>query len=500
MNANSAGPPLPQIALIGAGIDDLVALEGARSVDWLACRPQSGQQYDFLRGGEKILTLDMSRPVCGLPDLIAVFGVSGTANLAGLQSAWQASDMPLDVAFESIEDGDPNTILSRALYHVGRVMSVQMRHAGRMALELATYRREFERMQHSFAALEGYVAALDLIRPRDVFDYPRSAASHVPCDGSVRQLLPLNSLGIAGISVAFAATPGRPGEKLAAVLSVIETGATLASWSLDPLGTPAGWTTLSLDRAIDEMALSLVLTIHGGPGCEGWRLLLGPPHPYSEFCATTGSGESLGAPMAMRVTATLPGTRVSAADGSVRPDGAPPPATYPVAAAVYETVSEVFPPFAANAGTSVHYNDELGFIQVHPRGSGAVTVARLLIAPPENTWRLSAVVCLGHEEANPTQFGILVRVAVGEDGEVADVADGAPGFSGWLTVTAMEQRGLSVVFPPECGDLLAVYLLTRQVGGAEFAWARFSDMRFHALPGSVRPRSSAFAAPAGRGT
>ena len=498
---DSAEKSRPQIALFGAGVQAIAALADVGAVEWLACRHDADQRYEFASAGQTVLWLDFAKPVFALPDLVAIFGLSDRDGLDLLASAWRGSRLPATVILEWIGNPDPNAILPRALHHVARTLSAQRGHAGRLALELATYRREFERMQHDFTALEAYVTATEPARVRDVFDYPQSSTTlglgcgpdgEAPAEGAVaevEQVLPLNSLGVAGVSIALGATPGRAGATLQAVLFAIETGQTVASWSLDPLRTTAGWTHLALEHAIDEPALSLVLAIRSPPGADGWTVMLGPPHPYAEFCARTGRGESLGAPLAMRVQATLPGTRVPVTTGSVRADGMRRPDACLLADAVLETASEVLVPPAADGDTSVHYDREFGFIQVHPRGNGAVTVARLLVTPPGGTWRLSAQICLAHEQANPVLFGILVRLIGDGDadlGDLADITDGAVGFSGWVPLSAMQRRSLSAMLPGHAGRGLAVYLLTRREGGPEYAWARFSDLRLHYLPTSAR--------------
>jgi hypothetical protein len=496
----SAGSSRPQFALFGASAQDLVALAEVGAVAWLTCRHDRDQVYEFASAGQTVLWLDLARPVFDLPDLVAILGLSDRDGLDRLAASWQGSGLPGTVVLEWIGATGAQAILPRALYHVARMLAAERGHAGRMALELATYRREFERMQHDFTGLEAYVTATEAARVRDVFDYPPSGTAlglgrgpdgAAPADGvvaDVEQLLPLNSLGVAALSMALGTTPGRAGGTLLVTLAAIETGQTLASWSLDPSRAAAGWTELALERAIDEPALSLVLAIRCPPGAEGWTVMLGPPHPYAEFCARTGSGESLGAPLALRVQATLPGTRVPLTTAAVPADGSARPDSCPLTEATLETVSEVIVPPAADGGTSVHYDRDAGFIQVHPRGGGAVTVGRLLVTPPGGTWRLSAQIRLAHERANPAEFAVLVRLA--SLGDPVEIADGTAGFSGWVGLSAMQRGSLSAVLPEHGGRALAVYLLTRQEGRPEYAWARFSDLRLHYLPTEGRRGAS----------
>ncbi len=499
--------PRPQIALVGETAQDFEAVAQADGIDWLICSHETDLRYRFTRDGRTLLKLDLEAPVFDLPDLVAILGVSDRVSFQRLEAAWLASLPTVAVALEWIEDPDPVVIVRRALHHLSRTLSERSAYAGRMAIELANYRREFERMQHCFVALEDYVTANVPQHLRVVFNYPRSdrtvaVGSGVPdlaaeavsarvAVSEMQQLLPVNSTGMAGLSISLRAVPGADGLPLEIGLSAIETGQTIATWSLDPVTAVTGWAQLLLERAIDEPALSLVLGLASQPASEGWVIALGPPHPYAEFCAQTAGGESLGAPLAMQVLTMLPGTRVPAGVRSVLANGARHPDACALDEADYATVTEVFAP---DADVFAHYNREAGFIQVHPRGLGKVTVARLQLTAPAGTWRLSAHIRLAHEMANPTLFAMLVRPACDAEAKPADitaVTDGAEGFSGWTTLSAMEEGFLSVVLPRVTSPALTVYLLTRQDGGPEYGWARFSDMRLHYLPSRVRGGMSA---------
>ena len=212
---------------------------------------------------------------------------------------------------------------------------------------------------------------------------------------------------------------------------------------------------------------------------------MGHPHPYAEYCAQTPTGESLGAPLALRIQALPPGTRVPVGNRSVAAHGARATEFRPLSTADYETITEILAPGPEREGSYTHYNQQAGFVQVHPRGSGRTTVARLLVTPPAGTWRVTTRIWLAHESANPTMFGLLVRSADAVElveAEVAALADGAPGFSGWTTVSPMQENRIFAVLPRPTPRAIAIYLLTRQDGGPEYGWARFSDVRLHGLP------------------
>lgn len=479
-------PPRPQIALLDAPAEILVDLAAVSGIDWLDCRSEAPGRYVFQRQGAVLSILDFARPVFDLPDLIAIFGWSDRAGFDRLLLDWRAVLPALPMAITWIEVG---AILPQALTEACAQLVQARAYAGRLAFDLAAYRRDFERMQRSFARLERYVSEAGLGAVREVFAIPRGKAA-VSLGGaagarSLRQALPVDSLGLAGIAIVIAAAPGEPGPPLAVGLAAIETGETIATWSLDPAGTQAGWLELMLERAIDESALSLVLTLDYAAGATGWAMGLGPPNPIAAWCAQGDPGGGLPAPLALRLQATLPGSRLRARLGAVLAERMPRPASFALPEAAYLTVSEVPLSPGVPAEGAVACDRAFGFIQVHPLRHGAVAAARMEVMAPAESWRLSAAIHLAHEAANPVRFGILVAPFGHEvpRPELAAVEDGAAGFSGWITLAALERRSISALLPDHAGRGLIVYLLTRQDDEPSFAWARFSDIALHALPG-----------------
>jgi hypothetical protein len=317
--------------------------------------------------------------------------------------------------------------------------------------------------------------------------------------------LPVDSLGVAALWIYVTSVPAPGGPQLLIRLSAIETGAACASWMLDPGSAQAGWTQLTLHRDIDEAALSLTLTLScsappDSDGQDGWGIGLAPPNPFAAFCASYGfappaEGEPpgphlpdgrLGAPLALRVQAALPGTTPPISLASVPETEGRRPAICRLTDADCARVRGVLPEGAEDAAPLVHYDQEFDFIQVHPRGGGAVTAGRTAIAAPAGTWRLTASVHLAHASANPAEFGILARLPGAQDPGPASFAacnDETPCFSGWCTLDALERRTISTILPEHGGKGLVIYLVTRQTDAPSFAWARFSDLQLHFLPG-----------------
>jgi hypothetical protein len=429
--------------------------------------------------------------------------VAGKDSLQQLEAAWRVALPTTPIAMEWIEAATPGDVVARALHYMALSLTAQCGYSGRLSLDLVTYRCEFERMQRCFAALEDYVTAQHPPAPETVFDYSRldgkidigrvadTFSEVADVVAGVQQLLPVNSCGVAGLSIAIEAAPGVIDAPLDVALLAIETDETIAAWSLDPVTTRVGWVELVLERAIAEPALSLLLTVTSRPGTAGWSIAMGHPHPYAEYCAQTltsepfAAGESFGAPLALRIQALPPGTRVPVGNRSVAAKGARAAEYHPLSPADYETATEILAPGSGREESYTHYNSDAGFVQVHPRGGGRTTVARLLVAPPAGTWRVTARIRLAHESANPTMFALLVRSADGvelNEAEVAALVDGTPGFSGWTILAPMHEGRVFAVLPRPMPRAVAIYLLTRQDGGPEYGWARFSDVRLHKLP------------------
>ena len=486
----------PQIALFDAGPGEIAALGEAGAIDWLVCRPCAPDRYEFLRGDVVMSTVDFARPVLDLPDLVAIFACSDDAGWQHLADAWQAAFAPARVALERVApagrgpSAEPETILRRALHHVCAGLVGQRAYAGRMALDLAAYRETFETMQRNFAALESHMAAAAPAVARELFHVPQSGR-HVDLgrsgaeDGAVEQLLPVDSLGVGDVWIAVAAKPAGGGPALVVSLSAMETGATLARWSVAPDVAGLGWLQLVIDRALTEAALTLRLSVReaeGDAGGGGWAIGLGPDNPYPLYCAMRAGGGSLGAPLAFRVGAVLAGTRVPMTTTSVLQDASPGRTSQLLPPDAYDNAMELA---ARPDEPAVHHDKVFGFIQVHPRGQGEIAAARLAVAVPDGAWCLSASIELAHEAAQPASFGLLVAPPGGADeaeARLGHLADGATGFSGWFSLSALETRRIVAVLPRRDGRDVVVYLLTRQDGAPAFAWARFSRLAVHFLP------------------
>ena len=190
--------------------------------------------------------------------------------------------------------------------------------------------------------------------------------------------------------------------------------------------------------------------------------------------------------------------RVAGSTSAVRPTGAVHPAVTLVSREIYKTVRQVFPP-RGDQLNFVFYDEGLGVITVHPHESGTMTVARLDLTAPPGAWRCSAQISLEHELAKPVEFALLALPRTANTNEAAffqSLDEDSPSFSGWLGLTALQKKPISVFLPTTEGGELSIYLLTRQKPetSADFAWARFAALEFNAPPGVHAPMPGALEA------
>jgi Family of unknown function (DUF6212) len=485
---------------------------GLEGIEWLRCRRSGEQQLEFHRDGAPLAVLDFEHARFDLPNLLAIIVVGVADECATLRASWVACFPALELGFACIPELTPEALASTALACLADELVRQRLSSGRAALDLAVYRAEFERLQHSFSRLEEFVSQHSLQEPRVLFEYAATAArfpagtpqdSGEPGARRLLQRLPVDSLGVAGVAIDFR-TPPAPGTAIGIGLYGLENDRTYAEWSIDSSHVPTGWLHLALNRAIDEPDVGLLVIVDLPAGLGHSALAFGQPHPYEEFRAYVEGGEPLHAPLALRIYGGLPGVRVPATTAVFPPKDAPPPPLTLLSHDIYQTVRQVFPPPERSQPNFVSFDPTLGSITVHPREGGTVTAARMDLVVPAHAWRCSAQIALAHELAQPTEFALLALplAANGSDAHFLERLDeSAACFSGWIGLAALQRKRVSVFLPRTHGRTLSLYLLTRQApdASADFAWARFAAFEFNTppraqrqLPGMAAARANSF--------
>ncbi len=490
-----------QLAIYFEGQEDIDGLDCASVVEWLRLNRVERGSYEFLKNGTIISKIRLANGAFDLPFLLGVIVVGAAESLKAIGDDWRSQLLSAAQVFRQVPEWNKTAILAAAVEILSQTLMLERTTTGRAALDLANYRQEYDRLQRCFVGLEEYLGSQSMISPKEIFEYPPDSeflstkehpvhfeGSDTPL-GSLTQYLPIDSLGFCGLSIYLAEKPESEGEPLSVKLKAIETGEILATWSIDAAKTNIGWVEMAMDHGIDQSALSLFAIVEFPNDQPGWTIAFGPPHPYRDFCASADSGESLKAPIAMRIFGSLPGVRVSPKSGVLRTVHAAAVQAEFVAYETYQASQQMLPPAQDDQPNLVAFDENVGFLTVHPT-QGRPTVARLLVQAPENAWGFSAEISLAHNEAQATEFGIAVSPRAEEKKTLSqiDLLDHpSPTFSGWQKLSPLETKSISVLFaaPPERD--LAIYLVTQQApeSSPDFAWARFSKLRFLILPRTV---------------
>lgn len=398
-----------QFAILAEPSDRIDGLIDIGSIEWLRCKRSGEYGFEFYQGEVLVASINLEKARFDLHNLLGII-VKGSADaFDSIRSAWTSKVPSLAISFKRISNLDGAAILRAAVECMADDLTLQRWHSGRAALELATYRREFDRLQSSFSRLEGYISRQSLERATEIFEYPpnsvnvtkdighRQPDGVAQTNGSLTQYLPVDSLGFSSFSIHVSAKPATAAGPLRVTLKAIEIERIYGVWCPGPLDAPSGWMELALDYAIDEPALTLAIIVEWPPDTDGWALALGPPHPYKEFSACTEAGRYLGAPLALRVFSRLPGVRVQPTTTAIRPMDAPHALTQFIPYEVYGTVEQIFPRVDGDKPALVSYDPSIGCITVHPRRGGLITVGRLDVpcpnmlggSPRKFTWRMN---------------------------------------------------------------------------------------------------------------
>lgn len=479
-----------QIAILADSPDRLDGLNDISSIEWLYCKRIGVSSFEFYRGERMIDSVDLEKPRFGLSGLLGILVEGPAETLESIETQWTSRLPSVDIFFRRFVTATPESIVGEALAGVADGLSVQRRFAGGLALELATYRREFDRLQHCFASLEEYVANRSLPKQTEIFEYPPSSMTTsdgaVPAGRSLLQYLPVDSIGVAGLSLHVGRVPSYVSEPLRIKLRGVETGHVYGDWSIAADVVSSGWVNLALDRGIDEQALGLLLVAEWPSQASDWALTLGPPHPLPEFCARYADDAFLRSPLALRVFAGLPGVRVTATTDAIRVNGASDVLAKFLPFETYETAKQILPRPQGQAATFVFVDRDIGCITVHPR-KGEVTAARVTVVVPKDAWAFSAQIHLAHEGASVTEFGLLACSPRDETRELSRpdrLNTAGSNFSGWKSLDPLEMKSISLLIAASAEQKVSILLLTRQAPEAspDFGWARFSRFHFNILP------------------
>jgi hypothetical protein len=161
-----------QFALLAETSDRLQELPNTDQIEWLVCKRASEDSCDFYQRDAIVASVNLQTPRFGLHNLLGIIVVGSTGTFDAFQRRWNAALPSVTIRFMHVPEFDPLAILSAALECMAGDLTHHRRHSGRAALDLACYRREFDRLQANFRRLEEYVARQSLQVASEIFEYP----------------------------------------------------------------------------------------------------------------------------------------------------------------------------------------------------------------------------------------------------------------------------------------------------------------------------------------
>lgn len=215
-----------QIAVLADVRDRIDKLAEMASIDWLYLKQSGGSVLDFYRGSEVISSLDLDDPHFDLQHLLGIVVVGTTEKFEECQSKWNSALPSAGVALKHVPAWNPSAILKAGIECITDSLKSHRYQSGLAALELATYRREFDRLQHNFARLEQYVGSHSFRAPTEIFEYTpeidlltekgrKTISAGASAAPFVVQSLPVDSLGFAVMSIYVSSKPDAAGEPFA---------------------------------------------------------------------------------------------------------------------------------------------------------------------------------------------------------------------------------------------------------------------------------------------
>ncbi len=258
------------------------------------------------------------------PLIALAFSDEGEADLReGLPSINALGTIP-----EIPLQGSTWTVKRKALRSCGRWgggVGRLSRFTSSVTAELAILRRERETLLENYRALEDAFQARNWEPVAEIFahdpyaDPKDEGIGQLLATGCVEQLLPVSSLGVAGIALHLHSVP-RDGGELVVMLGYVENGEGVAEWTVPYAQLAANWNFLALPRACGGAARTLRLRI-STTGTETVGLSLGYPIASERYTARseTPHPDLDLRPLAFRVFTGLPGVKPTRMPNMIAP-------------------------------------------------------------------------------------------------------------------------------------------------------------------------------------
>lgn len=426
------------------------------------------------------------------PLVALAFSDEGEADLREDLGALQALKTVPEIPVERIAVGAAaeSCALVRTLVEggVGRLA----RFTSSVTAELAILRREREALLENYRALEDAFQARNWEPVTEIFahdpyvDPKDEGIGQLLATAHVEQLLPVSSLGVAGLALHLHSIP-KDGGELVVVLSYVENGEGVAEWTVPYAQLAAGWNFFALPRACGGGARTLRLRV-STTGGEMVGLSLGYPIASERYTARSEivHPDLDLRPLAFRVFAGLPGVKparmprmigpTTLLDGRFIED-------YRLAVDLLSQIVDVSVTPIVPEFQTVRFLEHEHAVVCHPLPSG-ITAGTIGRAVEPGTISFSASAVIDHPQGAPAAVSFLLAPANSNArSEVAELArKGAvkPSavFSGWRDVNAGQAININFQLDEPVREAMDLMILSRAVTeSVDFSWLKVSGFR-----------------------
>lgn len=358
--------------------------------------------------------------------------------------------------------------------------------------ELAILRREREALLENYRALEDAFQARNWEPVAEIFthdpyvDPKDEGIGQLLATACVDQLLPVSSLGVAGVALHLHSVP-KDGGELVVLLGYVENGEGVAEWSVPFAQLSAGWNFFALPQACGGGARTLRLRV-STTGAEMVGLSLGYPIASERY---TAQSEAVHPdldlrPLAFRVFTGLPGVRPTRMPNMIAPTALLEGhflEDYRLAVDLLSQIVDVSVTPIVPEFQTVRFLEHEHAVVCHPLPSG-ISAGAIGRAVEPGTISFSASAVIDHPEGAPAAVSFLLAPANSNArSEVAELArKGAAKpsvfFSGWREVTARQAINVNFQLDEPVREPMDLMILSRAVtDSVDFSWLKVSGFR-----------------------
>ncbi len=365
------------------------------------------------------------------------------------------------------------------------------RYSASITSELALLRRERETLLENYRSLEDAFQARNWEPVSEIFSHDPYAdpkdegIEQLLATAFVEQLLPVSSLGVAGLALHLHSVPKASGE-LVVTLSYLECGEGVAEWTVSYAQLVPGWNFFSLPRACGGATRTLRLRISAtGPDVVG--LSLGHPIAGERYSARSelAHPDLDQRPLAFRVFTGLPGVKPASAPNMIAPSSLLEGqfiVDYRLAVDTLSQIADVSVTPIVPDFQTVRFLEHEHAVVCHPLPSG-ISAGAISRAVEPGTISFSANAVIDHPEGQPAAVSFLLAPANSnarsEVAELARKGTAKPSafFSGWREVNKQAINVNIQLEEPVNGPMDLMILSRAVTDSVDFSWLKVSGFR-----------------------